>query len=305
MDKIPVGRTIGHAYGFAFQKFFGIIGLIWFPFAVIAAGGMALSVVSPDFPTAIVSSNSAAMKHVWFLLFPFYVFALIASFVIIVGVMQYALGLRASSYFYFSLGRPVWRLLGAFILVLLLIIALAAVAAGGALLVGMAVAAATGTTPGTKPTGAAAGALGLGALIFFAVFYGGFIYVLIRQTFFLTPVVVAEDQIGLGRAWKLGRGNFWRMLLILLAIFTPIACVEGVFVFGFLMHGFPPMAAQGATPDQIAAWNAQNMARLKQYWLLLVPIYFVFLTLIYGLISGAQAYAYRSLVTAENTEALI
>ncbi|HEY4125669.1 MAG TPA: hypothetical protein VGM36_13710 [Rhizomicrobium sp.] len=302
MDKIPVGRTIGHAYSFAFKKFFSIIGLIWFPFAILVAGVIALGFVSADAPTALVSSNPAAMARIWFLLLPFYVFATAVSFMLIVGIMQFALGLRPPTYFYFSLGKPVWKLLAAFILVILLMIAFVAVFAVGALLIGMVVAALTGVKPGVKPTGGAAALLGIGAFILFAVVYCGFIYGLVRQTFFLTPVVVAEDRIGLGRAWKLGRGNFWRMFVILVAVFGPIVLVEVAVVFGFIMHGLPPTAAQGATPEQIMAWNAQNVARIKQYWFVLAPAYFVFLTIIYGLLCGAQAFAYRSLVPVEKAE---
>ena len=304
MNKIPVGQTIGHAYSFAFKNFFSIAGLIWFPFAILAAGTAAMSMISVDFPRAIFSSDTAAMGRIWYMIVPFYVFATVLSFVLIVAITQYALGLRAPSYFYFTLGKPVWRLLAAFVLVFLLIIAIVAVVAIGALLIGMAVAAATGVTPGSKPTGGTAAALGIGAIIAFIVIYCGFIYVVVRQTFFLTPVVVAEDRIGLGRAWQLGRGNFWRMFLILLAIFLPIVAVEIGVLLGFVMHGLPPTATQGATPEQIAEWSTQTLAHMKQYWFVLVPCYFAFLTIIYGLLCGAQAFAYRALVSAE-TESVI
>ena len=304
MNKIPVGQTIGHAYSFAFKNFFSIVGLIWFPFAILAAGTAAMSMISVDFPRAIFSSDTAAMGHIWYMIVPFYVFATVLSCVLIVAITQYALGLRAPSYFYFSLGKPVWRLFAAFVLVFLLIIAIAAVVAIGALLVGMAIAAATGITPGSKPTGGTAAMLGFGAIITFAALYCGFIYVLVRQIFLLTPVVVAENRIGLGRAWKLGRGNFWRMFLILLAIILPIGAVEVAVLFGFIMHGLPPTAAQGATPEQIAAWSAQNVAYMKQYWFVLAPCYFAFLTIIYGLLCGAQAFAYRALVPDETEIAI-
>ena len=39
MAKIPVGATISHAYQFAFQKFFAVLGIVWLPWAILAALG--------------------------------------------------------------------------------------------------------------------------------------------------------------------------------------------------------------------------------------------------------------------------
>ena len=42
-----------------------------------------------------------------------------------------------------------------------------------------------------------------------------YIYAAVRLVFFLPAVVVAEEQIGLGRSWALGRGNFWRIIIVI------------------------------------------------------------------------------------------
>jgi hypothetical protein len=305
MDKIPVGATIGHAYSYLFKNFLTIIGIMWLPFAILAVGAFLFGMASGDFLKAITeaSTGTANFARVWYLLLPFYVFAFMLFFIQMDGLTRHALGLRqAPIYFYFSLGKPIWRLAGAFLLFFLLMIAIVVVFAIGGILIGMVVASATGVAPGTPPAKSASFTLGLAVVGIGAVAYCAFIYWIMRQSFLLTPVVVAEERIGLGRAWKLGRGNFWRMLVITLAIVGPIALIFIVVMFKFLMPGLPPTAAQGATADQIAAWNSAYLARVHGYRYVLLPGYFVLLIVFYGLWCSAQAFAYRSLVPAEKTE---
>ena len=61
-----------------------------------------------------------------------------------------------------------------------------------------------------------------------------FIYVMVRLTFLLLPVVVAEHRIGIKRSWQLGKGNFWRMLGLFILIFLPIVVLEVVALKLFL-----------------------------------------------------------------------
>jgi hypothetical protein len=160
----------------------------------------------------------------------------------------------------------------------------------------------TGAAKGAKPSGAAAGALGLGVVILVPIVYCAFIYWLVRQTFFLTPVVVAEERIGLRRAWSLGRGNFWRMFVVILALLVPFVFLEGIFLIQVVWQGLPPTAAQGATPDQIMAWSTNNAARMQHYWFVLLPLYLIVSVIFYGYVCGAQSFAYRALVPAEKEE---
>jgi len=307
MEKIPVGQTISHAYSYLFKNFLTIIGVMWLPVAVIGVGAFLMGMVSGDFSRALVAASSGAgsteIARNWYLLLPFYVFAFLLFATQMEGLTRYALGLRQGPpYFYFSLGKPVWRLAGTFLLFFLLMLAIFVVFVVGGILIGIVVAAMTGVKPGTPPTGSTAAATGLSVVLIGLVAYCAFIYWAVRQSFLLTPTVVAEERIGLGRAWKLGRGNFWRMLVIFIAIAGPIGLIGVVVMFTFLMPGLPPTAAQGATPDQIAAWNAAYFQRIQGYWYVLVPAYFLFLAVFYGLICSAQAFAYRSLVPAEKAE---
>jgi hypothetical protein len=145
-------------------------------------------------------------------------------------------------------------------------------------------------------------AAGVAALASFCVY----IYVLVRLTFLLIPVVVAENRIGLKRSWQLGRGNFWRMFAILLSILIPAIALEMVFVFGFLLHGLPPSMPLHAAPDKVAAahavmaaWNAAMMGRMMGYWYITYPLFAVFTVVFYGLGASAQSFAYRARVADE------
>jgi membrane-anchored glycerophosphoryl diester phosphodiesterase (GDPDase) len=54
------------------------------------------------------------------------------------------------------------------------------------------------------------------------------VYSAVRLFFFLPAVVVAENRIGLGRAWSLGGGNFWRIVFVWLLIVVPVGFIAGV-----------------------------------------------------------------------------
>jgi hypothetical protein len=140
-----------------------------------------------------------------------------------------------------------------------------------------------------------------------AVAFFVYIYVIIRSSFLLAPVVIAEEKANLKRAWALGRGNFWRIFLVLLAIMVPAIAIELVFMFKFIMQGMP-IAPAHATPEQIAAtqagiaaWNAANMARMTRNWYISYPLLGAFSVVFYGLTCGAQAFAYRALTDGETT----
>jgi len=303
MDKIPVGQTVARAYSFAFKDFLKILGVIWVPFVIIMAGTLALGSQLKAFNVALTTRNFAALEPVLALLVPVYLIYFVFIAMQIVGITQVALGKRQGSpYFYFSVGAPLWRLIGAYLLVILLFVAAIFVVVFGAGIVAAIFTAVTGVTKGAKPSGATAIVLGLGVLVLAPVIYCAFIYALVRQTFLLTPVVIAEEKIGLRRAWSLGRGNFWRMFLIILALLVPFIIIEGIFLLGFMWHGLPPTAARGATPEQIQAWSEASTQRMLDYWYLVYPIYLVISVVFYGYICGAQSFAYRALVPAEKAE---
>ena len=132
--------------------------------------------------------------------------------------------------------------------------------------------------------------------------FGAYVYTLVHATFFLNPIAIAEQRISLKRSWALARGNFWRILVVMLAVLIPVLAVYILFLFGFLTRGLPPTPPLHTTADQMAAnrvmmaaWNAQLLKRMRDYWYLFYPVYGVVTVLFYGLACGAQCFAYRAL----------
>src|SRR5262249_3221314 len=147
-------------------------------------------------------------------------------------------------YFYFDLGSSFWRMLAAFVVAGIILSAFRLV------LHAIGLAWIHFAAP-RLPTGIAiiVGVLGALALAFL------FIYAVVRLVFLLAAVVVAEERIGLGRAWSLGGGNFWRSVVSLIAVLLPaiivFGCLHAALLFA-TMRAFPmpPFAGEDHPPPR-------------------------------------------------------
>ena len=297
MVKIPVGATVARAYRFAFGGFLNILSVVWLSWLIIWIGGFILRSQTLAFSTAMATRNFAGMPDLLAALVPFYLVALFLLFMQITGITQQALGLRhGSRYYYLRFDKTVWRLIGASLLAILIFLGsyLLLIAAGALLEILVAILARAMHWSRAVP----AASLVIVATLAFAAY----IYSLVRATFFLNPVVVAEGRISLKRSWALARGNFWRIVVIMLAVLVPVLAVHTLLLFGFLTHGLPPAPPLHPTADQltanramVAAWNAEMVKRIRDYWYLVYPAYAVIAALFYGLICGAQCFAYQAL----------
>jgi hypothetical protein len=141
----------------------------------------------------------------------------IVTCMVTVAIQRKALGRHPGPVFtYFSLGTPVWRMAGSWFLAGLLIIFIALFSAAVA-----------GTIWWAAETFLPKFEVLIGTLAFVAAVLW-VIYMSVRLTFFLPAVVVAEERIGLGRAWELAEGNFWRILIVFIAVFLPVAIGFGI-----------------------------------------------------------------------------
>jgi hypothetical protein len=128
----------------------------------------------------------------------------------------------------------------------------------------------------------------------------GFLYVIFRWSFFIAPVVVAEGRIGLGRAWQLGRGNFWRIFAILLIVSLPISVAGGILsqVFLPMFGGMGDFSHMPEHPTDAEVWAA--MHQLLTAVLPALGISALIQTIaLSGVTNGAQALAYRQLTYAQ------
>jgi hypothetical protein len=126
MKKIPLGATITGAYRFAFGQFLNLVKLIWLPALI----GVVLNlVVSPQMMVlteAMRTHNYSGLSMPLPLVALLFALAWLASFMLVTGIFQFALDKDdvRGRFWYFSLGTPLWRLLGAFLLFILVLAAL-------------------------------------------------------------------------------------------------------------------------------------------------------------------------------------
>ncbi len=307
MAKIPVGATLSRAFRFVIGDFLKILGVMWLPWLILVAGSLALR---PQFLAlnAVKPGETSALGPLLLVLIPYYLLSFVLACMQFIGLNQLALGLHEGpSWFYFSLGRPLWRLIGSFLLlVVAFVIAYVIFVVGAALFAG-----AGAATAKASSSYWVVGIFALVGLLLLIGIFCGYIYAIVRLTFFLIPVIAAREQgFALERAWALGKGNFWRMFAIILILITPFLILECILIFGYLLRDMPPFPAAPATAEQLAAYNmamqakqAAMTAQMFEYWYIVFPVGALVMVLFYGLWTGAQAFAYRA-VTLEAEEEL-
>jgi hypothetical protein len=311
MVKIPVGETIAHSYNFAFGHFLRLLGITWAPLVVLIAYSL---MITPGFlGNTIPLNDKQEIVRQSLRLLPFsLIIALFIRAMIANGVTGLALGDRPGATFvYFSVGLGVWRFVGAWLLVLLVMVVL---------IIGLCIALAIGFTVGGVAFAALAhgsvAAAGVGAIalfLFLLAFYAAIIYIAVRLTFLLPPVVVAEQKIDLARGWQLTKGNFWRIFIIGLAVFIPMIFISGViFVFAYGTGFFVGMldiiqlglhqAKEEVIQQRLDAISGQMREQALRVWPYSALAGLITETIGYGLAYGASAFAYREITaTPQNT----
>ncbi|HKX65523.1 MAG TPA: hypothetical protein VJM78_09440 [Rhizomicrobium sp.] len=290
MNKIPVGAAIAHAYRFAFGDFLTVLRSIWLPLCVQLGLTIILAQHAIPLVRALAAKDPSAPSLLGplLLLYPVVLILFFAQFAVVTKV---ALGTRREiPLIDFPFGKDMWRLLGAFIVAGLTIVAML-----------IAFALVTGVLSfllSAMGIGKTMLAILIGLL--FAIGYGGTIFVIFRFLFLLAPVNIAEQRLGIDRAWQLSRGNFWRSFLIALSIMVPIIVVEYAVIFAAV--GLPPMP-HGEGPQAFEArrmeWNIAILQAMVTYWYITLPFFALLMVVYIGAICGAQAFAYRKLTEDE------
>ena len=295
MQKIPLEKTIGAAYRFLFSNFLSILGTVWLPLLLTAAlvGAAFWAILPAGFFQGgfehFDKARAMALIPTLLAVYPLFVFVgLVLGAMIAVGVTRRALGMtHGPTLVYFSLGAPVWRMVGAHILFFFGYILFLAVIGG--ICVGVV---AASTQLNSKL---------LAGLIDFVVIAGAVcftLYAVVRVWFFLPAVVVAEERISFSRSWQLAGGNFWRIVLIALMVIIPVGFVGGmvsqIFVMGSMGSTIQTMP-EHPSPEQIAQF-------LRMFFSTMLPAIAISYVLqqiaIAGLWYGAVGFAYRAVVPA-------
>jgi hypothetical protein len=323
MAKIPVGKTIADAYGFAFGKFLTNVGIVWLPLALLLAAGWyflppyfaALTDVMSHLKPVVLPNGATfvalnGMMGAYRLAIIFYIAQVALAAQMMLGLTREAFGQRQGPAFaYLSVGPAFWRLFGAYLAVVVILLAVdyalviaAVLVAAVAGIAGAAVVAIVNVADKT----ALAIVAGASIVALILAVAAAVLYIRVRLTFLLTPAIVAEGKLTLARPWQLARGNFWRIVVIGIAIFVPlgiafnIVCflaVTGVFLPfpHFAFHPHDPAAAA----EFLRAFGAHVAESLRARWFILVPVVLAWAAMFFGIAAGASASAYRSLVAGE------
>lgn len=277
MRRVPVGQTIREAYVFAFTHLGGVIGLIWVSMLLLTVTGFfTVQRYYTDMGDAMVSGNMAALGPSILMMLGYLVAAMLLSAVMFVAVVQLALGARGPvAVAHFAFGTLEWRMFRAFFafvgVMTLLIFACAMV--GG---VGLNTAAGHQISQ-TEVSG-----------LFLLFLYGMILVAAPRFMVLLPAVAVSETGPVLRRAWAMSMGNFWRLLVILLAVFAPMVLIV-IAVELLLGHGMAVPA--GDQQQQLLAVIEQE----RQLLPVACGLQFLLSPLLVGLLAGASVSAWRAL----------
>ncbi|MGZ5988319.1 MAG: hypothetical protein ACXWLZ_04620 [Rhizomicrobium sp.] len=308
--KIPFERTLLGAYRFAFTNFLSILGIAWFPFLIVGvtAAGLVYSMLP------LLNSLLTTGQDKWSetQMIPFvtplvgsmsllFVVFILAFAMVNVGLMRKALGQHPGPiYIFFSLGEQVWRMIGAYLLLMLL-------AWGTMIAFGLGLAVVTFALSKISATVQTVGT----ALLMLAAIFGG-IYAIVRVQFFLPAVVVAEHHIGLRRSWNLGRGNFWRIVGIVILVTLPAYIVfttlfSVVLQISLVRHAGPlagimPHMMQGKmTPEELRQYLTALLSAVAGVWPILAVMELLYMVALTGLSAGAIATAYNLVTGATDS----
>jgi hypothetical protein len=306
MNRIPVFRTIGKAYGFAFGSLGTITGLIWLPVGLLAATQYYESLrLLSGYQSAYADGNLYALNDAYALRYLSMVVVLLLQAIIVTPVMRQALGLRSGrALVSFAVGPTMLRVFGAMIALAVVLIALEYIAI--ILLVIIAIVAGVAANlagPANGLSGEEIAGLGfLGALMLLAIVA---VFVAVRLSFFVVAVAVAERKIDLIRAWRLSQSNFWRVFVIVLATMLPLSIIYGALLWAAL--GFPLL--HGLSMAELSVWKDTPTKALVIFihWFSdRLPYIFgagaIIAPFSVGLSTGAAAAAYRALVPSMESE---
>jgi len=240
MRKIPVARSIGHAYGFGFGNFGTAVAICWLPYLLLAAAGVFL-LAGPlrEFFTLVFSALSERIAEVGtgdrneeatrFLqtILPaygaiyrygilFFLLGTLLQAMVAVGLTRASMGLEQRGFFFFSLEAPVWKLFGAWLATYLIMYAAMAVIAFVGIMLGVAIGIGLAQVD-SRAFIVFCAVLVLAALSLMA-------WIAVRLNFFLPAIIVSEKKLDVLRSWNLSEGNVLRVLGIYLS-FLPVLLV--------------------------------------------------------------------------------
>ena len=277
MRRIAVVATVRDAYIFTLTQLGSVIGLIWVAMVMLTVARFFVFHRFYDaFSEFLTGANPALMGPVLLMMLAYLVAALLLYAVMLVGVVQLALGTRAApSLIHFAFGALEWRMFRAFFAFVGLMMLVS-------MTILLAVDAVVAFVPGAKPDQA------IGNVMALAMVATGM--VLAARFLLLLPALsVLETGPALRRAWALSAGNFWPLVGVLIGLFLPLFLVLVLIDAGMGERG---LAMAGATPQlQVAA----AIKHMRDTLPITCGLSFFFSPLVVGLFANASLSIWRTL----------
>jgi hypothetical protein len=291
VKKLPVLAILSRTFGFLLGDLPTIVRLSWLPLAIAAGisfylGGQAIDaiVAAKGNPSAGAGAPQADLLAG--------TISFVTNAIVVVALLRVVLyGDRKP-------GWPAWISLGItegrFMLVYILLVIAGIAGVIGTVLIFSLFAAAAAQVPGM-------------ALVIDMVAFGllvGVVWVMVKL--YLVPaVVVAENTLGVERAWALMRGNAFRMFVILLVAYVPLAIMGVMLSLAILGADMPPapdftlLASGKLKPEDaqkmIEAWQTGLLAAARMHWTEFAILNYVGAIIGAALVAGIAGNAYLEL----------
>ncbi|HEX4303108.1 MAG TPA: hypothetical protein VHZ78_09965 [Rhizomicrobium sp.] len=297
MEKVPVGRSISHAYEFLFGRVFQIIGTAWLPALLYAAGTYfwlqnAVSWMAP------LSHDQATLTRGIAATAGFAGLALVTRAVLGISLTQEALGIRHDIQFaHFVVGPREIRLVFAQIRLMLLVLVLYVVTIA-VIVLGIGAAIKYGTKIPHVPMVGGTSLVVIGAVIAAVLLYVAFVLTVLKLSFLINAVASVERHASIRRGWHLASGSGWRILIVLLSVGLPLAVVAWgamYFMLGSGLAGVAHAAPGVARMHALLQFYADNAA-------VIAIIAGIGTVVGSALLAGATAAAYRTVTGHEEPE---
>jgi hypothetical protein len=301
MNKIPVGKTIASAYGFTFGHVGAVIGLIWLPLLVYYVAYF--FIVNYAQAMAAAGDPSSPGRAALVMIAVVFVSIFFNAVIGVAVTRQVMTPKQGNIIVNFGIGQSEFNfflaLLAVFAVMIAVYIAVVIVAAvvGG-------IAGAIATT-GSAAIGKGGSWLLPGIIGAIAILAAATLaYIGLRLVFLVAPVTIAEGKIDLIRPWQLARGNFWRVLAVVLVTIGPIIVISQIAFTAIVgpayiaamysvFIGLFQSALGGVSPP---AQLLQRLPDISSKTPLLLGLGFLLAPFSYGLMFSGPAFAYRALV---------
>jgi len=291
VKKLPVLTILSRTFGFLLGDLPTILRLSWLPLAIAAGvsfylGGQAIDaiVAAKGDPSAGAGAPQADLLAG--------TISFVANAIVVVALLRVVLyGDRKP-------GWPAWISLGVtegrFMLVYVLLVIAAIAGVIGTALIFSLFAAVAVQVPGLQL---------IVEMVAFGLLVGA---VWVMSKLYLVPaVVVAENTLGVERAWALMRGNAMRMFIILLLAYLPLAIVGVMLTLAILGADMPPapdfalLASGKLKPEEaqklIEAWQTGLLAAARLHWTELAVLNYIGAIIGASLVAGITGNAYLEL----------